>query len=113
MEWIQNGAQWIAVLSGEIDHHAARTAREAIDAAIGRHRIRQLALDFGKVTFMDSSGIGLIMGRYRIMNEVGGTLRVIHCSQQMEKLMRLAGVGMLHVLASDQEGRKENEKADQ
>ena len=105
MEWIQNGSQWIAVLNGEIDHHSARKARECIDAAVSRHHIRQLALDFGNVTFMDSSGIGLIMGRYRVMQENGGQLRVIHCSPQMEKLMRLAGLSMLNVIQSEDNGK--------
>ena len=103
MEWEQHGAQWIAVLDGEIDHHAARIARERIDAAIAQHRIRELALDFGKVTCMDRSGIGLIMGRYRVMKEAGGTLRVIHCTPQLQKLMRLAGLGVLHIVESDGE----------
>ena len=52
-----------AVLDGEIDHHCARSLREEIDQAILDYEPHQLRLDFEKVTFMDSSGIGLILGR--------------------------------------------------
>ena len=54
-------------LSGELDHHAARSLREQIDGAVDRTGAKQLRLDFEGVTFMDSSGIGLVMGRYRLM----------------------------------------------
>lgn len=54
-------------LSGELDHHAARSLREQIDGAVDRTGAKRLRLDFEGVTFMDSSGIGLVMGRYRLM----------------------------------------------
>ena len=50
-------------LTGELDHHAAREIREQIDSALGRCTATLLRLDFSGVGFMDSSGIGLIMGR--------------------------------------------------
>ena len=56
-----------AVLDGEIDHHCARSLREEIDQAILDYEPHQLRLDFEKVTFMDSSGIGLILGRCQQM----------------------------------------------
>ena len=51
-----------------------------------------LVLDFKDVSFMDSSGIGLVMGRYKILNELGGTLEVIGLSDNSYKVMRLAGL---------------------
>ena len=60
-----------AYLKGEIDHHNAGALRSCIDEAIGRAFPEMLCLDFAKVSFMDSSGIGLIMGRYRMMQEIG------------------------------------------
>ena len=71
-----------AVLDGEIDHHCARSLREEIDQAILDYEPHQLRLDFEKVTFMDSSGIGLILGRcqqmlaMRSMPESRITLRI-------------------------------------
>ena len=60
-----------AWLSGELDHHAAGTIREQVDHAVERYHPRELTLDFSGVGFMDSSGIGLVMGRYRLMKLAG------------------------------------------
>ena len=67
-------------LSGELDHHAARSLREQIDGAVDRTGAKQLRLDFEGVTFMDSSGIGLVMGRYRLMQLAGGSASRAHRS---------------------------------
>ena len=96
MESIPNGLHiW---LSGELDHHAARDLREQIDAAVERCKARVLRLDFSDVGFMDSSGIGLVMGRYRLMQAHGGRLTVVGTSSRIEKVMRRAGLDKLGVL---------------
>lgn len=85
-------------LTGEIDHHRAADIREKIDMAIERIRPPMLYLDFGGVTFMDSSGIGLVMGRYRAMQLIGGKLIVRNINPQIKKIMRLAGLEKLSVM---------------
>ena len=82
-------------LDGEIDHHAARELREEIDGALERARPAALVLDFRGVTFMDSSGIGLVMGRYRLMRQMDGTVTVANTSMHIRKVMRLAGLAKL------------------
>ena len=62
-----SGSLLIAYLAGEIDHHSAAELRSQIDAGIQDKQPTHLILDFKNVTFMDSSGIGLVMGRYRLM----------------------------------------------
>jgi stage II sporulation protein AA (anti-sigma F factor antagonist) len=59
-----------AYLSGEIDHHAAQTLRREIDAQVDDRLPELLTLDFSGVTFMDSSGVGLILGRGRRVSEI-------------------------------------------
>lgn len=86
-----------AVLEGEIDHHTAQTMREAVDAAVVRMKPEILRLDFSGVGFMDSSGVGLIMGRYRLMSEMGGTLEVVNVPERMAKMMRMAGLCRLGI----------------
>ena len=81
-----------AFLCGEIDHHSARAVREAIDMAIEKHRPALLVLDFSAVTFMDSSGIGLIMGRFKRMQEHKADILVANPTDSIAKLMRLASV---------------------
>ncbi len=85
-------------LSGEIDHHSAKTARELIDSLIQQKKPSVLKLDFSDVSFMDSSGIGLIMGRYRMMHLYGGELCVVNVPDQLEKIMFLSGLGALGVI---------------
>lgn len=86
-----------ALLSGEIDHHSAAALREAIDDSIHRCKPKQLRLDFSGVSFMDSSGIGLIMGRYRLLSEYGGKLSVQGTSPVNARMIKLAGLGRLGI----------------
>ena len=79
-------------LSGEIDHHTALPIRLEIDDRIENCRPQNTILDFSDVTFMDSSGIGLVMGRYKLLSEFNGTLEVIGLSNNAYKVMRLAGL---------------------
>ena len=85
-------------LSGELDHHAARQIRQQVDLAVERTQAKHLRLDFSGVSFMDSSGIGLIMGRYRLMQLSGGDLAVTGASERLCKVMRLAGLDKLGIL---------------
>ncbi len=84
-------------LTGELDHHAARDMREQIDSAVERSSAKRLRLDFSGVTFMDSSGIGLIMGRYRLLVARGGALAVVGASERLRRVMKLAGLEKLPV----------------
>lgn len=93
----QAGSTITARLSGELDHHTARVMREQIDAAVGGSPAKLLRLDFSGVGFMDSSGIGLVMGRYRLMQSRGGRLLVVGASDRLLRVMRLAGLQRLPV----------------
>ncbi len=84
-----------AYLSGDIDHHSAADMRERIDSAIDLNMPSLLVLDFGSVSFMDSSGIGLIMGRYRTLQKLGAKLHITGASDQIAKVMKLAGMNRL------------------
>jgi len=84
-----------AYLSGEIDHHSAKSIREEIDEAVTRMTPEEVYLDFKDVVFMDSSGIGLVMGRYSLIQELGGQLRLRNMSSHIRKVMRLAGLDRL------------------
>lgn len=86
-----------AAISGDLDHHTAASIRESIDQMAESAMPRLLILDFGGVGFMDSSGIGLIMGRYKLMDSMGGSVRVEHASPQLQKIIRLAGLSLLPI----------------
>lgn len=87
-----------AYLSGEIDHHNAPEIREKIDEYIISRKPQSLVIDFKDVTFMDSSGIGLVMGRYRLIENMNCKLAVVNLSAHAYKVMQLAGMDKLAVL---------------
>ncbi|MCL2884118.1 MAG: anti-sigma factor antagonist [Oscillospiraceae bacterium] len=95
---IQTGERMTVYLAGEIDHHAAGGARMEIDLAIERTHPVHVTLDFSGVTFMDSSGIGLILGRHRLMQGLHGTLSVTGAAPGLRKVMKLAGLDKLGIL---------------
>ena len=84
-----------ACLSAEIDHHSAAQMREKIDESVIQSGAKTLVLDFSLVTFMDSSGIGLVMGRFRLMQENGGELVLQNLPAPLRKVMKLAGLDKL------------------
>lgn len=83
------------MLDGEIDHHTAKQMRERIDEAIEFYMPTLLIMDFGRVTFMDSSGIGLVMGRYRTLQKKGAKLNLTNLPPNIYKVMKLAGIERL------------------
>jgi len=87
--------QLLVMLSGEIDHHTSIPLRTEIDTEIYAHMPGILILDFGDVTFMDSSGIGLIMGRYKILHPMGGELILQNPSSYLNRMLRMAGMDRL------------------
>lgn len=82
-------------LDGEIDHHSAAIIRAGIDEAVLTARPETLILDFGSVTFMDSSGIGMIMGRYKLIKPMGGKLTVANVPKSLAKMMKMSGIEKL------------------
>ena len=102
----RTGSQLTASLSGELDHHSAAQVREILDGALTLD-IRALSLDLSGITFMDSSGIGVILGRYRIMRERGGTLRVSAMSSYAARILKMAGI---LPLIGQQEGQRDRKR---
>ena len=80
---------------GEIDHHTASAIRQGIDATLFEKRPKKLLLDLSAVSFMDSSGLGLIMGRYSVMKELGGEMTVWNPSPETRSILTLAGMERL------------------
>ena len=86
-----DGVLRVAIV-GEINHHNAVFVRQEIDEKIQELNSKNLVLDLAEVSFMDSSGLGLVMGRYQRMQELGGTLTVANPSAEHKKLFKLAGL---------------------
>ena len=82
----------IAYLHGDIDHHGAAPMRVQIDHVLRSEKPAVLQLDFSDVAFMDSSGVGLVMGRYRLLQMYGGRLELRGMSPGVYRIMRLSGI---------------------
>ena len=82
----------IASVFGELDHHSAAAVRDEIDQTMEAFQCRHLILDFEKVTFMDSSGIGMIIGRYKPMIARGGCVSASGLRPPVDRLFHLAGL---------------------
>lgn len=92
-----DGARVTAAISGDIDHHAARDLREALDAMIAVSQPELLILDLAEVGCMDSSGIGLILGRLKNVRECGGNIIIKNCRGNIAAVIRLSGLAELLV----------------
>ncbi len=79
-------------LMGEIDHHSAVNVRSDIDGLIFDLRPQKVVLDLSEISFMDSSGLGLIMGRYALIKDFGGTLSLRAPTVAVMKILTLAGM---------------------
>lgn len=109
IEILQNQNTITAVLSGEIDHHTSISLRSELDSEIQRVHPDKLFIDFGNVTFMDSSGIGLIMGRYKLLSSLGGKITIKNTPPHLKRVMRLAGLTDLVSFCDTKEEEKLNE----
>lgn len=88
----KRGARLIVYVPGELDHHFAGEITEMVDKELKKGCIKQLVFDFSKTTFMDSSGIGMLMGRKRLLSYSGGTVSAIHVSDRILRIMQLSGI---------------------
>ncbi len=86
------GRALIARLTGEIDHHTCVQIRQEVDRAYQRTRAKDLIFNFDNVSFMDSSGIGMIMGRYRNVAICGGSIAVYNVSKEVNRILDMAGI---------------------
>ncbi|MCI8800600.1 anti-sigma factor antagonist [Acetatifactor muris] len=82
-------------LPEEIDHHGAGIICENADKYLLREDVGNVVFDFENTRFMDSSGIGLIMGRYRKISCFGGRVYAIHVDRQIQKIFRLSGLNKI------------------
>ena len=82
-------------LESELDHHAAGRLRGELDELLRDTSIRRLVLDLKLLRFMDSSGIGFIIGRYKQMARRGGSMAVINADCRMDRIFEMAGLYQL------------------
>ena len=92
-EWMEVTGNMLKIRAPEeLDHHSAEHIRRESDEILARNNIRQIVFDFQKTVFMDSSGIGVIMGRYKKVYMMGGEVWAVHTNERMRKILTMSGV---------------------
>lgn len=82
----------IIYLNGELDHHNAIQIREEADKLVERNHIKHIIFDFSGTDFMDSAGIGVIMGRYKKVIFIGGKIAVTNVRSSVDRIFRISGL---------------------
>ncbi len=87
-----SGRCLIIRLQEELDHHNAIRIKDAADRLIDRNNIKHIIFDFSGAGFMDSAGIGVIMGRYRKVIFIGGKTAVANVNSTVDRIFRISGL---------------------
>lgn len=86
------GEKLLYLVPQELDHHCSIQLSYQLDALIDTYQIRKLIFDFSNTEFMDSSGIGVVIGRSRKLHYYGGEMEAVNMSDRVEKIFRTAGL---------------------
>lgn len=103
MKIYQKEKYLIVELEGEFDQYMADRVRGQIDCGLLQEGVQNIVFDFSKVTFMDSSGIGMMLKRYKQIKKLGGMLYVVGCNKTLLRLIKISGLEKLIVLQEKME----------
>ena len=92
LQSIRDGDRLIVRIDGELDHFCAQSVRLDLDALLLDRSVRTLILDFSSLTFMDSSGIGVVLGRYRLLRDRGGHVAIVGMNPHIARLFHMSGL---------------------
>ena len=95
IQFKDNQKTMIVRLKGELDHHRSAQIRNLIEESVMKHTTKHLIFDFSELTFMDSSGIGMLIGRYKLMKALGGSIALVCNNQRIEALITMSGLKRL------------------
>ena len=93
--YLEDKTLLVEILSRELDHHVARDVKSEIDEILMKKQIDYIIFDFQYVNFMDSSGIGVIIGRYKKISSDKGTVSVININPRVKKVFDLSGMNKI------------------
>lgn len=92
VKFSNKGSTLIVNIIGELDHHSAEYIREKVDAEMMKSTTKNVIFDFSKVSFMDSSGIGVIMGRYKNIQKLNGKAVIVNVSDHIRRVFDMSGL---------------------
>lgn len=92
LEFEKKNDKLIVYMVGELDHHSAEEVRNKIDDRLDRDNITKLIMDFSGVSFMDSSGIGVVIGRYKKLSLKKGDICIARAKDSVKRVFELSGM---------------------
>lgn len=95
IKWIEKDKLLMVKLKEEIDHHIAEKIRRKVDYEIQRYLPKKVVFDFSGVNFMDSAGIGMIIGRYKLISMYGAVMEICNVCMQVQKILQMSGITRL------------------
>ena len=93
----------------ELDHHSAAQICAQADELVRTQDIREIVFDFSRTVFCDSSGVGMLMGRYKMIQALGGTVKAVRVQGRVERILMLSGV-MKVIPVEREQGGNDDEK---
>lgn len=93
----------IVRLEGEIDHHEAKTLRKRWQEELYHHAVKHVIVNVGEVSFMDSSGIGVLLGRYKEVTQLGGEMVICSITQPIKRIFEMSGLFKIIRLQSNEQ----------
>lgn len=103
IKWMEVDKLLIVKMKEEIDHHVSERIRRKVDYEIQRYLPKKVIFDFSSVNFMDSAGIGMIIGRYKLISMFGATMEICNVCIQVQKILQMSGVTKLIKIHTEEE----------
>ena len=95
VEFNKEDKKLIFKLTEDIDQHTVEKVRRKMDNEIKRYIPRKVVFDFSNISFMDSAGIGMVLGRYKLAKMLNGNLEIINVNKSMKKIFDMSGVSRI------------------
>ena len=92
INYVKKDKLLVVEITEEIDHHVAEKIRRKVDDEITRY---MHIFDFSRVPFMDSAGIGMLIGRYKMMKLIGGNLEIVNISKTLKRILEMSGINKI------------------
>jgi len=95
LEFLESGQTLTIKLKGDLDHHSADESRVLIDKKINEGKYNKIVIDLKKLDFIDSSGIGFVIGRYKLIRKRNGVIEITNASSKVRKILDMSGIGKI------------------
>ncbi|WP_312815350.1 anti-sigma factor antagonist [Sedimentibacter sp.] len=95
LEFLDSGQTLTIKLKGDLDHHSADESRVLIDKKINEGKYNKIVIDLKKLDFIDSSGIGFVIGRYKLIRKRNGVIEITNASSKVRKILDMSGIGKI------------------